>query len=71
MLMIDFIRRDRASWRKQKEDELVLEGQEAIDTYRAFLVKRWEKAKCLAEKDGVNLGFEIVKKAQIRLDAGE
>jgi hypothetical protein len=61
----------RAQGRREKEDELVLGGQKALDEYKAFLDERWEAANCLAMYDGVSMGYTLLRRAQARLDAGE
>jgi hypothetical protein len=59
----------RRDWRQQIEDSLVEGGQTAIDEYKALMDKLWQAARCLAEYDGVNMGYAIVFRAQARLDA--
>jgi len=51
------------------EDSLVAGGIEAINEYRKTLNARWEKANCLAEYDGVGMGFAILKRAEERLQS--
>lgn len=59
----------RAAKKKSIEDELVEEGLESIERYEATLNKRWENAQCLAEYDGLNMGFAIARRARARLAA--
>jgi hypothetical protein len=59
----------RADWRKQIEDDLVTGGQQAITEYEAHLESQWRKANCLAEYDGVNMGYAILNRAKARLAA--
>lgn len=57
--------------RKSLEDELVEGGMEAVNSYRATLSKRWEKASCLAEHDGLSIGFSIAQRAEARINTAE
>lgn len=59
----------RKNSRQQIEDDLVNGGQKAIDEYRDGLDKQWKAAKCLAQYDGVSMGYAICDRAQARLDA--
>ena len=58
----------RKNWRQNIEDSLVEGGQEAVDEYKALMDERWEDASCLAEYDGVSMGYAIMFRAQARLD---
>jgi hypothetical protein len=58
----------RNNWRQEIEDGLVDGGQEAVDKYKALMDERWLAASCLAEYDGINMGYAIMFRAQARLD---
>lgn len=60
-----------AQERREKEDELVQGGQQAISEYKAFLDEQWKAANCLAMYDGVSMGYALLKRAQARVNAGE
>jgi hypothetical protein len=57
----------RAASRKEIEDSLVAGGMPAIDAYVKTLDERWEKAGCLAEYDGLRMGYGIAKRAKERV----
>ena len=57
----------RKSLRQQIEDRLVTGGQQAIDDYESLLNERWKKAGCLAEYDGISMGYLILERAKARL----
>jgi hypothetical protein len=59
----------RRDWRQQIEDDLVEGGQEALDDYKDLMDKRWKAASCLAEYDGVNMGYAIYFRAKARLES--
>ena len=59
----------RQARRKSIEDELVEGGQQAVDEYKALMDKRYQSANCLAEYDGVRMGYALWRRAQARLDA--
>jgi len=59
----------RRDWRQKIEDEIVEGGQAAADEYKALMDKRYQAANCLAEYDGVSMGYAIWRRAQARLDA--
>lgn len=65
----ELIRPKREALLKEIEDELVAEGQEAIDAYVRETEEMREKAKCLTEYNAVNKRGEISNRAQARLDA--
>lgn len=58
----------RQDWRQKIEDEIVEGGQVAADEYKALMDKRWKAAGCLAEYDGVNMGYALLARAQARID---
>jgi hypothetical protein len=49
------------------EDSLVEDGMEAVEEYIATLDRRWEQARCLAEYDGLRMGYDIARCAKERL----
>jgi len=61
----------RKNWRQEIEDSLVEGGQQALDDYKTLLDKRWQAASCLAEYDGVNMGYAIYFRAKARLEGVE
>lgn len=58
----------RQRHRQSIEDQLVEEGKEALDNYKVLLDKRWKAASCLAEYDGVSMGYDIYLRAKARLE---
>jgi hypothetical protein len=59
----------RANSRKSIEDSLVDGGMPAINDYVAILDKRKEKARSLAEYDGLGMGYDIADRARKRVMA--
>jgi len=58
----------RRSWRQKIEDDLVSGGQPALDDYKKLMDQRRKAASCLAEYDGVNMGYAILHRAQCRFN---
>lgn len=58
----------RRDWRQKIEDEIVEGGQVAADEYKALIDKRRKSARCLAEYDGVGMGYALLARAQARID---
>jgi len=58
----------RRSYRDQIVDNLVEGGLEAIQKYEKLMDERWEAARCLAEYDGVSMGYANAKLARERLE---
>ena len=58
----------RTRRRASIEDSLVKEGLEAVESYEKTLRKRWKNARCLAEYDGISMGFSIAARARKRLE---
>lgn len=50
------------------EDDLVAGGWEAIEKYNKLLDERWQRARCLAEYDGISIGRRIARRAAERLE---
>lgn len=61
----------RAQSRQQIEDNLVAGGWEAIQEYDDLLNERWRRASCIAEYEGVSMGFAILGRAKARLSEME
>jgi hypothetical protein len=61
----------RAQRRESIEDSLVREGMGAIEEYEKLLNRRWQQAGCIAEYEGVQMGFSILRRAKARLAAIE
>lgn len=59
----------RAQSRQRIEDSLVAEGMSAVDDYVRLLNKRWDRANCLAEYDGLRMGYGIANRAKARIEA--
>lgn len=57
----------RKQLHQEIEDNLVAGGQVAIDEYENLMIQRRKEATCLAEHDGVSIGFAILKRAKERL----
>ena len=53
---------------KAIEDNIVAEGVESLVEYEKTLQERWSQARCLAEFDGVSIGFAIAARARKRIE---
>jgi len=58
----------RRSYRDEIVDGLVEGGLEAIQKYEVLMDKRWKSAQCLAEYDGVSMGYANARIARERLE---
>jgi hypothetical protein len=58
----------RRSYRDEIVDNLVEGGLEAIQEYEVLMDSRWKAAQCLAEYDGVSMGYANAKLARERLE---
>jgi hypothetical protein len=61
----------RASRHQSIEDSLVEDGLAVVEEYVKNLNKRWDRARCLAEYDGINMGYGIAERAKARILTGE
>ena len=50
------------------EDNIVDEGIKSLLEYEKTLQERWSRARCLAEFDGVSIGFTIAARARKRIE---